>query len=69
MNVRGDVQVGGRTAAARDTASGFGDIQFFPLMLLWKKGDLSYGANFGIYAPTGEFTHGAGQPRQELLDL
>jgi len=59
MNVRGDVQVGARTAAARDTASGLGDISFFPLMLVWKKGDLSYGVNLGIYAPTGDFTRGA----------
>ena len=54
MEVKGNVQAVNR----RDTASGLGDIQVLPLMLGWKKGDVSYGATFGIYAPTGEFEEG-----------
>src|SRR5215813_8603418 len=32
--------------------------RFFPLMLVWNAGDLKWGTNFGIYAPTGGFTTG-----------
>ena len=60
----------------KDTDSGFGDIEFFPIMLNWAnwatypekpKQDLSdllfsyqsrYQAEFGIYAPTGNFESG-----------
>jgi hypothetical protein len=59
MEVKGFVQVGGRIGSGRDTASGLGDIQFLPLMLQWKKGDLNYGVNLGIYAPTGDYEQGA----------
>ena len=58
MEVKGDVQVGRVTGPRRDTANGFGDLQILPLMLGWKQGDVSYGATFGIYAPTGEFEEG-----------
>ncbi len=59
MDVQGNVQAATHTASARDITDGFGDIQILPLMLGWKKGDLSYGFNFGIYAPTGDFQRGA----------
>jgi hypothetical protein len=58
MEVKGDVQVGPVTGNRRDTASGIGDIQILPLMLGWKKGDVSYGATFAVYAPTGEYEEG-----------
>ena len=58
MEVKGNVQVGRRVGNRRDTASGLGDILILPLMLGWKKGDLSYGVSLGIYAPTGEFREG-----------
>jgi hypothetical protein len=58
MEVTGEVQTGPVTGIRRDTANGIGDIQVLPLMLGWKKGDVSYGATFGIYAPTGEFEQG-----------
>ena len=58
MEVKGNVQAGPVTGNRRDTANGLGDIQVLPLMLAWKKGDVSYGATFGIYAPTGEFEEG-----------
>ena len=59
MQVKGNVQVGPITGFRRDTTEGIGDIEVLPLMLQWKKGDLSYGANFGVYAPTGEYEKGA----------
>jgi len=58
MEVKGDVQAGPVTGNRRDTANGIGDIEILPLMLGWKKGDVSYAATFGIYAPTGEFEEG-----------
>jgi hypothetical protein len=58
MEVKGNVQAGPATGNRCDTANGLGDIQVLPLMLGWKKGDVSYGTTFGIYAPTGEFEEG-----------
>ena len=58
MEVKGNVQTGPVTGNRRDTASGLGDIEVLPFMLGWKKGDVSYGATFGIYAPSGEFEEG-----------
>jgi hypothetical protein len=52
----------GRTIArgVRDTASGVGDITFYPFMLGWKAlgGDLKYDVRLGIYAPSGGFETG-----------
>jgi hypothetical protein len=59
MDVKAELNAGVIGAKSRDTASGVGDIQILPIMLVWKQGDLSYGFNFGIYAPTGEFKKGA----------
>lgn len=58
MEVKGSVQAGGIAGSRSDSANGFGDIQILPLMLGWKKGDVSFGATFGVYAPTGEFELG-----------
>jgi hypothetical protein len=58
MEVEGTVQVGQRTGKQRDTASGIGDVQIFPLMLSWTNGDLKLGGNFSVYAPTGDFEKG-----------
>lgn len=58
MDVKGDVQAGPIGGNQGDSANGFGDIQILPLMLGWKKGDVSYGATLGVYAPTGEFELG-----------
>jgi len=44
---------------ARDTANGFGDVQIFPLMFGWKRGDLKWQMYFSVYAPTGDFAKGA----------
>ena len=45
---------------ARDSASGIGDILFYPFMLGWTglKGDLKSDFRFGIYAPTGDYDKG-----------
>jgi len=59
MDVKGDVQVGPVTGNRRDTANGIGDIEIIPLMLGWTNGDLKFGGQFGVYAPTGEFEQGA----------
>jgi hypothetical protein len=37
------------------TASGFGDIEFWPLMLGWKTGDFKYDVRCAVYAPTGNY--------------
>jgi len=58
MDVKGSVQAGPLSRNAHDTASGISDVEFFPLMLVWNAGDLKWGTNFGIYAPTGGFTTG-----------
>jgi len=58
MDVKGSVQLGPLSRNAHDTASGISDIEFFPLMLVWNAGDLKWGTNFGIYAPTGGFITG-----------
>jgi hypothetical protein len=44
---------------ARGTANGFGDVQIFPLMFGWKRGDLKWQTYFSVYAPTGDFEKGA----------
>ena len=50
----------GATFTVRDSASGIGDILFYPLMLGWTglKGDLKSDFRFGIYAPTGDYDKG-----------
>lgn len=58
MDVKGTVQLGPQSANLKDSANGIGDIQLLPLMLGWKQGDLSAGANFSIYAPSGDFEIG-----------
>lgn len=42
----------------RDTADGLGDIMILPVMLGWKKGDVSYGTSLGVYVPTGDYEQG-----------
>jgi len=37
------------------TASGFGDLAFWPLMLGWKNGDFKYDVRCAVYAPTGNY--------------
>jgi hypothetical protein len=59
MDVKGDVRVGPVTGNRRDTANGIGDIEILPLMLGWTNGDLKFGGQFGVYAPTGDFQEGA----------
>ena len=53
---------GGRAVrrGVRDTASGIGDITFYPFMLGWTAlgGDLKYDVRLGIYAPSGGFVAG-----------
>jgi hypothetical protein len=58
VDVKGDVQTGLVSRSVRDSTSGIGDIQLFPAMLVWSAGDLKWGANFGIYAPSGSFKVG-----------
>jgi hypothetical protein len=41
-----------------DSATGLGDIVLYPLMIVWKKNDLKYVAQFGVYAPTGAYEEG-----------
>lgn len=57
LDVRGDVSSDLGSAAARDSASGIGDIVVYPLMLGWirKGGDLRYDVRLGVYAPTGSY--------------
>jgi len=65
MDVKAQTELtgpGGRTIArgVRDTASGIGDITFYPFMLGWKAlgGDLKYDIRLGIYAPSGGYDVG-----------
>jgi len=61
MEVSGSVQPGrfARLArSVRDTADGIGDISILPIMLGWHEGDLKWGTNLTVYAPTGDFTPG-----------
>jgi hypothetical protein len=58
MDVKGNVQVGPVTGNRRDTADGIGDMEILPLMLGWTNGDVKFGGQFGIYAPTGDFEEG-----------
>lgn len=55
LTVSGDLQVGARTIHTTDSVSGLGDIYFAPAAIGWNKGDFTWDARFGIYAPTGEF--------------
>jgi len=47
------------TGLRPDTANGIGDIELLPLMLGWTNGDLKFGGQFAVYAPTGEYEQGA----------
>lgn len=59
MEVEADVKIGGGAGInRRDTANGIGDILIVPFMLGWKKGDISYGTSFGVYAPSGDYEQG-----------
>src|SRR5215469_8189460 len=62
LKVQGDVALSGRklapSAFKEDTANGFGDVEFFPLMMGWKYGDLKWQGQFGVYAPSGTFNKG-----------
>jgi len=58
MEVSGKVAAGPISINRRDTANGIGDIQFFPFMLGWTKGDLKWDTRFSIYAPTGNYKAG-----------
>jgi hypothetical protein len=61
VEVSGTVQPGRfarLTRRVNDKAEGLGDIQLIPIMLGWQSGDLKWGTNFSIYAPTGEFEAG-----------
>jgi hypothetical protein len=55
-----DPQGGTFTGTMRDSASGIGDILFYPFMLGWTglNGDLKSDFRFGIYAPTGDYDEG-----------
>lgn len=63
MEVTADVThagPGGTTELGkRDKTTGLGDIELFPFILGWKKGDVSYGTSLGLYTPTGEYEEGA----------
>jgi hypothetical protein len=48
----------GNTYTEHDSATGLGDIVVYPLMVVWKKNDLKYIAQFGVYAPTGAYEKG-----------
>jgi hypothetical protein len=41
------------------SAFGFGDLEFWPLMLGWKNGDFKYDARCAVYAPTGDYNKNA----------
>jgi hypothetical protein len=49
---------GGNTITRTDERGGLGDIYFSPFTLYWKKGNFSYQALVGIYAPSGGFDVG-----------
>jgi hypothetical protein len=64
MEVTADVTLdpalgGAKTLNKTDKSKGLGDILLYPMMLGWKKGDVSYGTSLGLYAPTGEYEQGA----------
>ena len=65
VRAKGEVQVTGpyggtASLTVRDSASGIGDILFYPFMLGWTglNGDLKSDFRFGIYAPTGDYDEG-----------
>ncbi len=45
----------GNTYTQHDSATGLGDLVVYPVMLVWKKSDLKYIAQLGVYAPTGAY--------------
>jgi len=49
---------GGNTFTMRDSATGLGDIVVYPLMIVWKKSDVKYVAQLGVYTPTGAYEKG-----------
>jgi hypothetical protein len=51
IDSQGVAHRGGRS----DSANGMGDIEFWPLMLGWAKGDLKWDVRCGIYAPSGAY--------------
>jgi hypothetical protein len=62
--VRADVKASGtidnngvpHTASISQTASGLGDIEFWPMLLGWKEGDFKYDVRLAIYAPSGDYS-------------
>lgn len=52
------------TASISQTASGLGDVEFWPFLLGWTNGDCKYDTRLAIYAPSGEYqTSTLGNPR------
>jgi hypothetical protein len=47
------------SAFRSDTATGLGDIEFWPLWLGWTNGDLKYDARCAVYAPSGGYSTGS----------
>jgi hypothetical protein len=63
MDVSGvaELQAGGHSFPSHsvsDSAVGLGDIEIFPFMLGWKRGDFKYDVRLAIYAPTGGYDFG-----------
>ncbi len=61
LKVKGEVTDPlGNDFTNRDSASGIGDILFYPFMIGWTglNGDLKSDFRFGIYAPTGDYDKG-----------
>lgn len=46
---------GGRSIGRSDSASGIGDIEFWPLMLGWTNQDIKYDVRCAVYAPSGAY--------------
>ena len=58
LKVDATLSLGHTKIRSHDKDNGFGDIEMFPLMMGWHKGDWKYQTEFGIYMPTGNFTKG-----------
>ena len=59
MNVTGTVTGPlGKTITRTDTTSGIGDITLIPFWLEWTNGDLRWGVQLDVYAPTGDYKAG-----------
>jgi len=43
------------SGTVKDSAHGFGDLEFWPLMLGWTNGDFKYDVRCAVYAPSGEY--------------